>query len=150
VAGRRGRARLDDGTEHLAEVRSIVPQENVRTRTRPVRFAPKFGETSKPLAANQSVTVDVPVGEISEVVTVHKDAVVYRGQDTVVYAVRNGRAFPVKAKLGDAVGSRFIVLSGLEAGDSVVTHGNETLPPGAEIRLFEGDAKAGSKAGNAE
>jgi RND family efflux transporter MFP subunit len=132
------RFRLDDGTEHLAEVRSVVPQENVRTRTRPVRFAPRFGDTSKPLAANQSVTVNVPVGKGREVVTVHKDAIVYRGQETVVYFVRNNRAFSRKVTLGEAVGNRFIVVSGLQPGETVVTHGNETLPPGTEVRILEG------------
>lgn len=134
---------LDDGTEHRAAVRSVVPQENVRTRTRLVRFAPKFGDTTKPLASNQSVTVHVPVGPAREVVTVHKDAVVYRGQETSVYTARNGRAFPRKVELGEAVGNRFIVISGLAPGDTVITHGNETLPPGTAIRLFEDAPRSG-------
>ena len=136
------RFRLDDGTEHTAEVRSVVPQENVRTRTRPVRFAPRFGDTAKPLAANQSVTVSVPSGKGRQVVTVHKDAVVYRGQETVVYFVRNNRAFSRNVTLGEAFGNRFIVVSGLQAGETVVTHGNETLPPGTEVRILEGAAEA--------
>ena len=137
VPGATVRFRLDDGTSHIAEVRSVIPQENVRTRTRPVRFLPRFGDTAKPLAANQSVTVNVPVGEVRNVVTVHKDAVVYRGQETVVYLARNDRAFPRKVVLGDAVGNRFVVVSGLSTGDTVVTHGNETLPPGSAIRLYD-------------
>ena len=42
VPGATVRFRLDDGTSHIAEVRSVIPQENVRTRTRPVRFLPRF------------------------------------------------------------------------------------------------------------
>ena len=33
---------LDDGSRHRATVRAVVPTENVRTRTRPVRFTPNF------------------------------------------------------------------------------------------------------------
>ena len=40
---------LDDGTQHRAIVRSVVPRENVRTRTRPVRFIPDFGPKRKAL-----------------------------------------------------------------------------------------------------
>ena len=132
------RFRLDDGTDHRATVRSIIPRENARTRTRPVRFTPKFGEKSSRFAINQSVTVLVPIGKIQQVVTVHKDAIVHRGPNRVVSIVRNGKAFPRQVSLGVAVGNRYIVEKGLKAGDQVVTHGNETLPPGAAVRILSG------------
>lgn len=136
--GRVVRFRLDDGTDHRATVRSVIPRENARTRTRPVRFTPKFGEKSSRFAINQSVTVLVPIGKIQEVVTVHKDAIVHRGPNRVVSIVRKGKAFPRQVTLGVAVGNRYIVKKGLKAGDQVVTHGNETLPPGAVVRILTG------------
>lgn len=138
TTGRVVRFELDDGTEHRATVRSVIPRENARTRTRPVRFSPQFGEKSSRFAINQSVTVLVPIGKIQEVVTVHKDAIVHRGPNRVVSIVRNGKAFPRQVTLGVAVGNRYIVEKGLKAGDVVVTHGNETLPPGAAIRILTG------------
>ena len=138
--GRIVRFRLDDGTEHRATVRSIIPRENARTRTRPVRFTPQFGEKSSSFAINQSVSVLVPIGKIEQVVTVHKDAIVHRGPNRVVSVVRNGKAFPRQVTLGVAVGNRYIVENGLSAGDVVVTHGNETLPPGAAVRVLSGPA----------
>lgn len=131
---------LDDGTDHRATVRSVIPRENPRTRTRLVRFVPRFGDTVKPFAVNQTVTVLVPVGKIRQVVTVHKDAIVYRGPDRVVSIVRRGSAFPRKVELGPAVGGRFVVLKGLKTGDQVVTHGNETLPPGTKVNVLKGPA----------
>lgn len=146
TAGRIVRFRLDDGTDHRATVRSIIPRENARTRTRPVRFTPQFGEKSSRFAINQSVTVLVPIGKIQEVVTVHKDAIVHRGPNRVVSIVRNGKAFPRQVTLGVAVGNRYIVTKGLKAGDQVVTHGNETLPPGAAIRILgDGSPRANAK-----
>lgn len=138
TAGTVVRFRLDDGTDHRATVRSVIPRENARTRTRPVRFTPAFGEKSSRFAINQSVTVLVPIGKIQQVVTVHKDAIVHRGADRVVSIVRNGKAFPRQVKLGAAVGNRYIVEKGLKAGDQVVTHGNETLPPGVAVRILTG------------
>ena len=138
--GRVVRFRLDDGTDHRATVRSIIPLENARTRTRPVRFTPNFGEKSSLFAINQSVTVLVPMGKIEEVVTVHKDAIVHRGPNRVVSILRRGKAFPRQVTIGIAVGNRYIVHKGLKAGDQVVTHGNETLPPGAAVRVLSGPA----------
>ena len=137
VAGSSVRFRLDDGTIHEATVRSIVPLENLRTRTRPVRFMPRFGDGTAQLAVNQSVTVLVPVGKARQAVTVHKDAIVHRGANRMVYLARNGKAFPRQVQLGEAVGNRYVVLSGLQPGDQVVTHGNEALPPGSNIRVLE-------------
>lgn len=136
--GRIVRFKLDDGSDHRAAVRSIIPRENARTRTRPVRFTPRFGEMSSQFAINQSVTVLVPIGKIREVVTVHKDAIVHRGPNRVVSIVRRGKAFPRQVTIGAAVGNRYVVTKGLKAGDQVVTHGNETLPPGAAVRVLAG------------
>ena len=132
------RFRLDDGTNHRATVRSVIPRENARTRTRPVRFTPKFGKKLSRFAINQSVTVLVPIGKIQKVVTVHKDAIVHRGLNRVVSIVRKGKAFPRQVMLSAAVGNRYIVEKGLKAGDLVVTHGNETLPPGAAVHILSG------------
>jgi RND family efflux transporter MFP subunit len=134
------RFKLDDGSDHRATVRSIIPRENARTRTRPVRFTPHFGAMSSQFAINQSVTVLVPIGIIRQVITVHKDAIVHRGPNRVVSVVRRGKAFPRQVTLGAAVGNRYIVKNGLNAGDQVVTHGNETLPPGADVRVLTGPA----------
>ena len=128
---------LDDGTQHRARVRSVVPRENARTRTRPVRFVPEFGAKKKPFAVDQSVTVLVPIGRVREVSTVHKDAVIYSGDKRSVRIVRRGKAFTRQIEIGPAVGNRFVVTKGLKAGDQVVTHGNETLgAPGTPVRIL--------------
>ena len=142
VAGTVVRFRLDDGSVHDATVRSVVPLENQRTRTRPVRFMPRFGDGTARLAVNQSVTVLVPVDRARQVVTVHKDAVVHQGSNRRVYLARNGKAFPRQVELGEAVGNRYVVLSGLQPGDRVVTHGNEALPPGSNIRVLQDKQRA--------
>ena len=127
--------RLDDGTMHRAVVRAIVPVENVRTRTRPVRFTPRIAGARGPLAANQSVTVLIPIGGGRKVPTVHKDAVVRNGTDAFVYVVEGANARRVKVVLGDAIGPRFAVLRGVEPGQKVVVRGNETLGRGGRVRI---------------
>lgn len=124
---------LDDGTEHSAVVRAVVPEENPLTRTRRVRFVPTFGEVLKPLAANQSATVQVPVGEQQSVVTVAKDAVIATPQGTIVYVVAGGVAELRPVQLGDAIGDRYRIMFGLAVGDQAVVRGNERLMPGQPV-----------------
>ena len=118
-----------------ARVRAVVPDENPQTRTRTVRFVPELPTDLKGLAANQSVTLHLPAGNRSSVVTVHKDAVISRKGKTLVYLAEDAKAAIRPVRLGEAVGIRFIVLDGLAPGDLVVVRGNERLQPGQAIRF---------------
>ncbi|MGO1118553.1 efflux RND transporter periplasmic adaptor subunit [Rhodovibrionaceae bacterium A322] len=138
---------LADGSRHSASVRAIVPDENPLTRTRAVRFTPNFEATSMGLAPGQSATLQVPVGSSREVLTVAKDAVVPQTDGSIVFvaeAQKNDegatvyKAAPRKVQLGDALGDRFEVLSGLTNGDQAVIRGNERLRPGAALNISGG------------
>jgi multidrug efflux pump subunit AcrA (membrane-fusion protein) len=121
-------------------LRAIVPEENPLTRTRPVRFTPRFNGNGKPLAANQSVTVLVPVAIGRQVVSVHKDAVITRQGKQIVFVVEADAAQMRTLRLGQPVGSRFEVLDGgVKPGDLVVVRGNERLRPGQKVR-YEGSS----------
>lgn len=121
------------GEDFPGTIRAIVPLENAGTRTRPVRITPEFGAAVANLAANTSAQVKLPVGGTKDVLTVHKDAINRRGASTSVYVVEDGKAAVRPVQLGEAVGSRLAVLSGLEAGELVVTRGNERLQPGQAV-----------------
>jgi RND family efflux transporter MFP subunit len=124
---------LDDGSAHDASVRAVVPEENPLTRTRAVRLTPDFGDTAKPLAIAQSVTLELPIGEARRVVTVDKDGIIQQPDGAVVYLVGDEAAELRPVQLGEAVGGRFEVLGGLKPGDLVVVRGNERLRPGQPI-----------------
>jgi RND family efflux transporter MFP subunit len=129
------RLRLDDGTEHSAVVRALVPSENPLTRTRAVRFVHNIGKTLRPLAHEQSVTLRIPIGPARQVLSVHKDAIIKRQGQDIVFVVAGEGVESRPVRLGVAVGSRFEVLSGLKDGDQVVVRGNERLRPGAKVRI---------------
>jgi hypothetical protein len=111
----------------------VVPEENPLTRTRAVRFTPLGGMVGIGLAANQSADVLVPISAAAEALTVHKDAVLKRGGQSLVFVVADGAATPRPVQLGEAAGARFVVLEGLSEGDVVVTRGNERLRPGQPV-----------------
>jgi RND family efflux transporter MFP subunit len=126
---------LGNGKSYDAVVRAVVPQEDLRTRTRTVRLTPRFSERPDTLAANQSVTVRIPIRGGRDILSVHKDALVpTRGQPTV-FVVNDGRAHLRTVLVGEAVGGRIEVLDGLKPGDVVVVRGNERLRDGSRVRF---------------
>lgn len=133
---------LIGSSEQRATVRAIVPDENPAARTRPVRFVPQFTDLvlGAPLAANQAVTLYLPAGAAAEVLTVSKDAVLRKDAQAIVYVVDGGVAKPRPVQLGEAVGSRFQVLKGLQAGEIVVVRGNERLRPNQPV-TYPGEPK---------
>jgi len=135
VAGAQVEMRLDNGSAHRATARAVVPEENPRTRTRRVRFHVAFGRGAGPLADGQSATVLVPAGARRDIVSVHKDAVVQRGRDAIVFVVEDGLAVVRRIRTGQSSGDRFEVLDGLAPGDMTVVRGNERLQPNQPVAV---------------
>jgi RND family efflux transporter MFP subunit len=126
---------LDDGDRVSAVVRAIIPREDLRTRTRPVRLRPEVNPTTKRLADNQAVLVELPLTSDRPVLTVSKDAVIRRANGNVVYVVKGATASMRSVRVGRGIGDHFQILSGLKAGEKVVVRGNERLGGGGKVRV---------------
>jgi len=126
---------LDSGQGFEAKVRAVLPSENPLTRTRMVRFEPDFSRNRERLADAQSVIVQIPVGIQRDILSVHKDAIIKRGNDSIVFVVADEKASSRVIKLGEATGNRIEVLAGLKRGEQVVVRGNERLRGGASVRI---------------
>lgn len=137
---------LDDGAHLDARMRAVVPDENPLTRTVAVRLA--IGEVAEDvfLATGRSVTLEIPIGDARDVVTVDKDAVLRRPTGDVVFVAADGEAELRRVNVGEAVGARFVVESGLEPGELVVVRGNERLRPGEAIAYEPAPGTAGPTA----
>jgi len=133
--GTKARVISDSGKVYSAKVRAIIPNENVRTRTRPVRLSVDFGSDSARYADNQSVTVELPMTSGNELLLVNKDAVLKRANGNIVFVVKGENATMRSVRLGRGIGNKFHVLKGLKAGDLVVVRGNERLGAGGRIKL---------------
>ena len=126
---------VNDDVRLPARVRAIIPSDNTRTRSRPIRLAADFAGAASALANNQSVTVELPLTRGNRIVTVHKDAVLRRANGNIVFVVNDGNASMRFVRLGRGVGDKFQVLEGLEAGERVVVRGNEGLGAGGRVRV---------------
>ncbi len=68
------------------------------------------------------------------VLTVPETAIVYNDSGTYVYKVTKGTAHLTQVKLGQRVGDRIAVSSGLNADDEVVAEGKEKLMDGVRVQ----------------
>lgn len=138
LPGTKVRFETASGRKYGGTVRAIVPEQNSLTRTLAVRITPHFTDTDPRRAINQSVTVQVPVGRRRDVISVHKDGVIARGDGYYVFVVVKGRALPRPVVIGEAIGSRYVVERGLAGGDIVIIRGNERVRPGMPVVFRKG------------
>lgn len=131
--GQQVRGTLETNETLDLQLRAILPVEDPSTRTRAVRFSASGLAEMRNLAIGQSLTVDIPVGEAREVLSVPKDALVQARGGWTVFVAAEGKAQPRAVEIGVPAGDRYEVLTGLAPGDQVVVRGNERLRPGQDI-----------------
>lgn len=134
---------FESGEPLTAVVRAVVPVENARTRTRPVRLTLSRPPESISLAVGQTVVISVPRQAPREVLTVAKDALIREAGGWVVLVVVDGAAAQRLVELGAFAGDRVEVLSGLAAGDVAIVRGNERLRPGQPVTVQGTDGASG-------
>jgi hypothetical protein len=146
----RGRA-LDNETVDVA-LRVALPQQNLRTATRTMRFTPNAGLPETMRAANAVVVLQIPVSSPKPQVIVPKDAVLPITGGHMVFVADGDIARRRIIQLGSAVENGFIVKSGLDAGRQVVVRGNEQLSDGKKIEVGGkgGGGKPDGKKGDGE
>jgi multidrug efflux pump subunit AcrA (membrane-fusion protein) len=79
--------------------------------------------------------ISLPEGDPYRAVVVPKDAVITRGPQKLVYLMNgNNTITEVPVQLGAGVGAWVEVQGGVEAGQKVVTRGNERLMNGQPVK----------------
>ncbi len=117
-----------------ASLRTVIPQENMQTRTLAARFTLDASSKGMRIVGNQSVTLDIPIGTSTRITTVHKDAILINKGNKNVYVLKDNKAVKKAIKIGRSVGERFEVIEGLLPGDITITRGNERLRPGEIVK----------------
>jgi Cu(I)/Ag(I) efflux system membrane fusion protein len=144
------------GKEFKAQIRFIDPVLDARTRTVTVRAA--LSNTEGLLKPGMFVTGKIAVEGSggSTALTVPATAVLWTGERSLVY-VRPRAGEPVfemrEVILGNRVGERFVIESGLEAGAEIVTQGTFTVDAAAQLqgkRSMMNTGKGGEDAGTSQ
>lgn len=123
-------ANVDGVTGELTgRISEIAPSADPVSRT----FRVKMDLPEKPgLMSGQFARLMVPLGE-SNSLRVPVSAVVQRGQMEIVFVIANQHAQLHLVKTGKRIGDELEILSGLNAGDSVVIDGATQLTDGQPV-----------------
>jgi multidrug efflux system membrane fusion protein len=134
------------GTTQLAtgKVSTIDNQIDVTTGT--VKLRALFDNKEFKLYPNQFVNARLLIDTLHDAIVIPGSAVLRGAPGTYVYVVKPDNTVSVRpVTLGPAQGERQAVLTGLQAGDSVVVDGSDKLREGAKVTLPGADDAAGGK-----
>ena len=126
-----------DGLKLSGSIRAIGKRENLKTRT--VKLFLDFENNIKKLGRNlvidENVNIQIPISQNKSSLTIHKDAILKREGLSLAYIVKDEMVEIRPLKLGEAVGNRFIVYSGVSEKEYAVIKGNERLRPGQNVSI---------------
>jgi multidrug efflux pump subunit AcrA (membrane-fusion protein) len=113
-----------------AKVKSILPDGDERSRTHVLQAT-----VPEPagLLPRMFVRVRLPLETIDNALLVPKDAVTYKGNDSLIHLVADGKAIPLSVTVGAVEGERVQIIGEVKPGAKVVTTGGEVLFPGASV-----------------
>jgi Cu(I)/Ag(I) efflux system membrane fusion protein len=121
------------GTPFVGTVGALLPDVDPQTRTLPVRVVmanPQFR-----LAPGMFVSLDLEGQDDREYLVVPSEAVIMTGERNVVIVARAGGGFDVaEVTVGAEVAGRTAILSGLEAGQSIVLSGQFLIDSEATLK----------------
>jgi HlyD family secretion protein len=98
-------------------------------------------ESWQRLGDGYRVEVRFIVWKSDKVLRVPTSAVFRVGDENAVFAVKEGKAYERPVKIGQRNGLTAEVLSGLEAGDEVITHPDSEIKDGSRVKIRTGSAR---------
>lgn len=123
-----------EGLAARGKVTRIIAIGEAQSRTFEVRVALPRGEQS--WIVGSAVRVGLPSATAEQVVAVHRDALVLRGDGTYLFKVNaQNKAERVTVKTGTSIGDWVQVTGDIRDGDRTVTRGAERLREGQDVEL---------------
>jgi membrane fusion protein (multidrug efflux system) len=136
--GREARITLkaDGATPFRGRIRQISPVVDTGTGT--VKVTVEASEPPDAVRPGSFVTIDLVRETRPAALLVPREAVVRELQDSFVFVARNGLAERRRVQLGLEESGRIEILSGVAAGENVVTAGQGSLKHGTRIKVIPG------------
>ncbi len=123
-----------EGQTARGKVTRIIAIGEAQSRTFEVRVALPRGEA--PWIVGSAVKVGLPSATAEQVVAVHRDALVLRGDGTFLFRVNaQNKAERVAVKTGTSIGDWVQVTGEVRDGDRLIVRGAERLREGQEVEL---------------
>jgi len=136
---------LDDGSELPQRGRLLFSDLSVDPTTAQVTLRTEVPNPQARLLPGMYVRTRLVQGQITAAVLLPQQAVTRGPQgDSVLVVGEGGKPAPRPVKIGGSVGSQWIVLDGLKAGEQVIVEGFQKMRPGAPVKPVPWPASAGS------
>jgi membrane fusion protein, copper/silver efflux system len=121
------------GVEFKGKVAALLPEVDAQTRTLPVRVVVENAEAH--LAPGMFISLEFAAEGEREQLVVPSEAVIVTGERSVVIVAREGGGFDVaEVTVGADAQGKTAILSGLEAGQSIVLSGQFLIDSEASLK----------------
>lgn len=137
---------LSDGAEHPDEGRFVFIDRAVDVKTGTLRVRAEFPNKEKLLRPGMFARVRVDLGMRPDCIEVPERALVELQGKTFVWVVSSdGKASQRQVKAGEQVGSNYLILDGLKAGERIVLEGLQKVREGAPVTAMTAAQMAAMK-----
>ncbi len=127
-------------TEYTARIYAVEPQIDVATRTLKMRAIANNSEGK--LYPGMFANVLLPLETVDDAILVPSEALIPIQNGKMIFVLEEGKAKQIKVETGSRTGSSVRILSGLKAGDTILTSGVMSLKDGVPVKVkFEGSDK---------
>jgi membrane fusion protein (multidrug efflux system) len=131
------RARSAAHGDRLFEGRVAVMDTRIDTATRTLRVISEFDNADEALRPGLFLNVELTLESRPSALLVPEEALDSLGDQTFVYAVRDGRARRIPVQMGLRVAGEVEIRSGVRADDVVVVRGLQRLRPDLPVNITE-------------
>ncbi|MGV2497114.1 efflux RND transporter periplasmic adaptor subunit [Pelagerythrobacter aerophilus] len=145
------RLTFSDGTEYPIPGHIDFRGFSVDQQTGTVELRAEFANPSGLLLPGEFVRAQIFAGQVSQGIAVPQRAVTLNEDGGSVFVIdEKGQAAPRPVKLGAMVDGRWIIESGLKAGDVVIISNLQKIQPGAPVQRIKDAANGKAPAKNAD
>jgi membrane fusion protein (multidrug efflux system) len=131
------------GQRFTGRVMRISPLLDAQTRNGLVEI--EIPNRDGTLKGEMFARVELDLGGARETTLLPRDALVYRGDQPGVYVIESEKAKFIALETGQTQEDKVEVISGLKAGDAVVTRGSNLLKDGDRVRVMGKGQQGGSQ-----
>jgi multidrug efflux system membrane fusion protein len=137
-------ARDQNGTAVIAQGRFLTFDNQIDATSGTVKAKARFGNSAGTLFPNQFVNVSLLIDTVRKAVTVPVGAVRHGAQGDFVFLLQPDKTVKLQlVKTGPGDTARIAILSGVAAGQTVITEGADSLDDGSSVTLA-GDKRGGT------
>lgn len=119
--------------EYPAKIYAVEPQIDVATRTLKMRALADNPEGR--LFPGMFASVILPLETVDDAILVPSEALIPIQNGKMIFVAEGGKAKQIKVETGSRTGSSVRILSGLKAGDTILTSGVMSLKDGVDVKV---------------